>query len=450
MHRCECGQRRPEPRISGEPTRLLAPATARETTDAAVADSHPPVAPGLAHEFSQLAVHAPLAATKVSNVTPHEPFEREADEIAGTVMRRLAPTATTTSTGRHPVTADATPPKAPATIAGLAGQQGRGEPLPPVTRREMEDAFGYDFSRVRIHRDAEANETSEQLSALAFTHGSHVYFGRGRYDPVGSSGKYLLAHELAHVVQQGRAAASAPIIQRFAYFSGRAIHETSNLAETALYDKDVGLTFPVVNDSPATTDTQMRAAFKRPTVEVSPAASGDGFEARVKTTEVNKVSADATVLGARRWTLEVPKSTVRKQYPHLTACKGSGKTTFRAFGDPSEAAMFAASRRHEDRHFEAIWTAFFNAIYYWDTEVDVAAGSRQVFHGSTEAEARAALYKAVGGTPDDVVDRFAESVATEIDKYHGTPEGGPVVCDSETAETDATCATASVKCTNPS
>ena len=312
----------------------------------------------------------------------------------------------------------------------------------------MEDAFGYDFSRVRIHRDAEANETSQQLGALAFTHGSHIYFGNGRYDPAGSSGRYILAHELAHVVQQGSAATSAPIIQRFAYFEGRKIHENNNLADTALYDKDTGLTFPVFNDSPAQTGTQLRAAFKRPTVEVSP-APGDGFDARVKTTEVNKVSADETVLGARRWTLDVPKATVRKQYPDLTACRGGGRTTFRAFGDPSDPAMFAASRRHEDRHGDAILSAFFEAIYYWDTEVDVAAGGRKVFHRSTRAEAEAALYTALGGTPDQVIDKYADAVVTAIGKYHDSSEGGPVVCHSETAESDATCATSWVKCTNP-
>ena len=53
----------------------------------------------------------------------------------------------------------------------------------------METAFGRDFSRVRVHRDSEAAELSHQLSALAFTHGNHIYFGSGKYDPEGSSGQ---------------------------------------------------------------------------------------------------------------------------------------------------------------------------------------------------------------------------------------------------------------------
>lgn len=84
----------------------------------------------------------------------------------------------------------------------LAHSQAGGEPLPALTRQRMENAFGYDFSRVRVHRDAEAVEISQRLSAHAFTHGSHIYFSNGMYDPGGSSGKRLLAHELTHVLQQ--------------------------------------------------------------------------------------------------------------------------------------------------------------------------------------------------------------------------------------------------------
>jgi len=61
----------------------------------------------------------------------------------------------------------------------LASSQAGGEPLPALTRQRMENAFGYDFSRVRVHRDAEAGEISQRLSAHAFTHGGHIYFSNG-------------------------------------------------------------------------------------------------------------------------------------------------------------------------------------------------------------------------------------------------------------------------------
>jgi hypothetical protein len=77
-----------------------------------------------------------------------------------------------------------------------------GRPLEPVVRHDMEQRFGYDFSIARVHTDAKAAESAEALGAVAYTVGSNIVFGAGRYQPRLSSGGALLAHERAHVVQQ--------------------------------------------------------------------------------------------------------------------------------------------------------------------------------------------------------------------------------------------------------
>ncbi len=92
-----------------------------------------------------------------------------------------------------------------------------GRPLDPSTRHSMDARFGYDFSRVRIHDDASAAATSRHLDASAYTVGRDVVFGEGRFDPNSPAGRHLLAHELAHVVQQDRAGArtlGGPVIHR--------------------------------------------------------------------------------------------------------------------------------------------------------------------------------------------------------------------------------------------
>ena len=94
----------------------------------------------------------------------------------------------------------------------------------------MENAFGYDFSRVRIHRNDEAKVLSHQLGALAFTHGSDVYFGNNMYDPAGSSGKRLLAHELTHVVQQGHSAPLGNSMAASLSVLVRALHQPSTVS----------------------------------------------------------------------------------------------------------------------------------------------------------------------------------------------------------------------------
>jgi hypothetical protein len=70
----------------------------------------------------------------------------------------------------------------------------------------MEPRFGQDLSQVRVHTGEAAAESVRATNALAYTVGRHVVFGRGSYEPWTERGRRLLAHELAHVIQQGRAA----------------------------------------------------------------------------------------------------------------------------------------------------------------------------------------------------------------------------------------------------
>lgn len=83
--------------------------------------------------------------------------------------------------------------------------RGSGEPLAPETRRFMEPRFGADFSHVLIHRGPRAAESAAAVNALAYTVGNNIVFASGQYKPTSRSGEKLLAHELAHVVQQGPA-----------------------------------------------------------------------------------------------------------------------------------------------------------------------------------------------------------------------------------------------------
>jgi len=66
----------------------------------------------------------------------------------------------------------------------------------------MEQAFGADFSDVRVHSDSEANLLNQQLSARAFTTARDIFFRQDEYSPGSERGKKLIAHELTHVVQQ--------------------------------------------------------------------------------------------------------------------------------------------------------------------------------------------------------------------------------------------------------
>jgi uncharacterized protein DUF4157 len=77
-----------------------------------------------------------------------------------------------------------------------------GQPLDATTRAFFEPRFGHDFSRVRVHADATATKSAQAINALAYTVGREVIFASGQYAPATTAGRRLLAHELAHVVQQ--------------------------------------------------------------------------------------------------------------------------------------------------------------------------------------------------------------------------------------------------------
>jgi hypothetical protein len=106
-----------------------------------------------------------------------------------------------------------------------------GQPLDAGTRTFMEPRFGYDFSGVRLHTDARAAESARAVNALAYTVGNHIVVGAGQYAPQTNSTKRLLAHELAHVVQQG----NASTFQGFRISSpGDSLERQAALAEEAI------------------------------------------------------------------------------------------------------------------------------------------------------------------------------------------------------------------------
>ena len=92
----------------------------------------------------------------------------------------------------------------------IQGQLSGGQPLDGGAKSRMGAAFGQDFSGVRVHTGAPAAGLSEDLNARAFTVGSDIAFGPGEYQPGTMIGDALIAHELAHVVQQSGNNISAP------------------------------------------------------------------------------------------------------------------------------------------------------------------------------------------------------------------------------------------------
>jgi Domain of unknown function (DUF4157)/AMOP domain len=100
--------------------------------------------------------------------------------------------ATAARTGRHP--------SAPAIVRDVVSSP--GSPMPARLRHSMGKRFGYDFDSVRIHTNSRAANSARAVAAKAYAVGPHVVFAADAYRPESPEGERLLAHELAHVVQQ--------------------------------------------------------------------------------------------------------------------------------------------------------------------------------------------------------------------------------------------------------
>jgi hypothetical protein len=164
-------------------------------------------------------------------------LEREADQAADRALASAAPAQSVSSSPpeplvrRRPSGTGSGAHDAPASVGDTL--RSSGAPLDRGSRQFFESRFAHDFSRVRVHTGAPAEQSADEVGARAYTVGSDVVFARGEYSPNSSDGRRLLAHELAHVVQQD--SASAPVVRRQ---PSKKREETARVLSLADMDQD--------------------------------------------------------------------------------------------------------------------------------------------------------------------------------------------------------------------
>ncbi|HRI15067.1 MAG TPA: DUF4157 domain-containing protein [Verrucomicrobiota bacterium] len=156
---------------------------------------------------------------------PGDIYEQEADRIADQVMAAPAHTAVSSAPPRiQRVSAPSTGKLEAASVSVDVALASPGRPLDAALRQYMEQRFGHEFSRVRVHHDAAAADSASEVDAHAYTVGHDIVFGAQQFSPDTRRGRQLLAHELAHVVQQG--CARGEVVRR------KPATDTQHLAET--------------------------------------------------------------------------------------------------------------------------------------------------------------------------------------------------------------------------
>lgn len=153
------------------------------------------------HTFGDIPIYATSRGDGLVVGDPADPLEREADAMATTALSgdAAAPVVRRHASSHAADVAAGRP--APAIVGDVL--RSPGAPLDAATRASFGARFGHDFSEVRVHTGARATESARAIQSLAYTVGQHIVFDAGRYSPATDTGRTLLGHELAHVVQQG-------------------------------------------------------------------------------------------------------------------------------------------------------------------------------------------------------------------------------------------------------
>jgi outer membrane protein OmpA-like peptidoglycan-associated protein len=325
-----------------------------------------------------------------------------------------------------------------------------GQPLESSTRESMEALFNEDFSNVRVHTDAEAAESARSVNALAYTAGEDVVFGSSQYKPHSKEGHELLAHELAHTVQQRNAGVSAPAtggtnISR-APMPGAAEPETISLFSSTI-------PAPVITRFGSTIvatvyfgknnfllDSRNYTALDKLSEELrymaQPAVSVDGYASAEGKEDQNQRLSEMrrlTVVSTLGSKLIVPITFDGKGHGSAdpaveeTGKKGSEIESQRAqnrrvtivitsLATPKPADQF-------DKPEEAKPIKLFPEIDLTKPETPAEMGARMMREAAEAEKARAAQKKAAGGqSVNDLVWKKVDSVVDDLSKKLKIPE----------------------------
>ncbi|MBD2609889.1 DUF4157 domain-containing protein [Nostoc punctiforme FACHB-252] len=174
--------------------------------------------PQVTHDISRMSLRV---QTKLTINQPGDIYEQQADTVARQVMQKISQPRNQqfiqhealpeTQLQRKFLVGSATPVvqrqgggvvNTSKLETSIQHARQNGQPLSDDIRQPMEEAFGVDFSSVKIHTDTHSHQLNQTIQARAFTTGQDIFFRQGEYNPGSYQGKELLAHELTHVVQQ--------------------------------------------------------------------------------------------------------------------------------------------------------------------------------------------------------------------------------------------------------
>jgi hypothetical protein len=265
----------------------------------------------------------------------------------------------------------------------------------------------------------------------------------------------LNAHPIVSPLRIPRIGAdNVSLIQRAANFVAGTVSATTNMAAHIIAgNMNAGFTPPTLNGTQILSAAAARGAIRAPTL--SGRSNIDGtVDTWVESVPTNEASFTMQLPTNGPWSTTTAKANVATVFAALglttpAGCSTAGDTTFSVHGQPSDADFAANVRTHEDLHAADHRTGFSAVIVPWDTKLQAAQTAGTEFNGASVADAEAALFTAMGGTPDQIATAQHNRWIALNNATHaaGTSlaTGGPATPSNATA--NATCTTSSMDLT---
>lgn len=247
---------------------------------------------------------------------------------------------------------------------------------------------------------------------------------------------------------------NAAVIQRTATFTAGPVSTTKNIAAGHVAGDLVnGFTPPTLNGTTTLSIAAARGAINAPTL--SGRSNEDGtVDTWVQTVPTNTASFTMLLPSAGPWSTTTTKARVAILFARVgltvpAGCSTSGSTTFTINGQPSSADFVANVRTHEDLHAVDHETGFNSVTVPWDTNLQAAQVAGTEFSRASVADAEAALFSAMGGTPDQIAtNQFNEWIRlNNVLHAAGTTVATGGAATASNSAANATCATSSMDLT---
>lgn len=197
-----------------------------------------------------------------------------------------------------------------------------GKPLEPFTRDMMEARFGTDFGAVRVHTGSAAEDSARALDAEAYAVGRDIVFGTGRYRPYAPGGRRLIAHELAHVVQQRTGGEEGPA------------PDSPDMEQAA----DRAMRPPHVGGGPVPA-----GGAARPGIALLPRS----LRASVDPASLSYAEIEDEIFEIRRWLADHPENSADRQHLLGALREMEGAMAPLTAGEPAGREEFGAAFRRE-------------------------------------------------------------------------------------------------------